>query len=456
MITTMEKIRHLYWRAGFGLSPEEWRERRNWPLEKAIDELFKQANQAKTVLLNSAPPVREEGGMAQMLEKERMVMFQQNHAWVGRMGSNNESALLEQMCLFWHGHFACRITIGKLGIQYLNALRQHGLGNFRDLLLAISKTPAMIRYLNNQQNRKGRPNENFAREVLELFTMGRGNYQEKDIKEAARAFTGWTSTLLGEFEFRDIWHDEGNKSFLGKTGAFKGEDIVDIILQQPATAPFIVRKLYRYFVNEQVDEKIVAQLSQDFRQSNYDLGKLMRQIFSSTWFYAPANLGKRIKSPVQFMAGLMHSTKMNFSQAGPVLFMERSLGQILFNPPNVAGWPGGKSWIDNSTLTLRLNLPAYLLNSEDVGLRTKGEFEDEGRETGAQKLVNTHDLSPLYDLVKSQKPVEMVQELADYLLLVKPTFGLDNLCKDLPLSDRNAQIRSMALRLMTLPEYQMC
>jgi uncharacterized protein (DUF1800 family) len=452
----MEKIRHLYWRAGFGLSPDEWRERRNWPIEKAIKELFDQASRAKNSLLNAAPPARDEGGLAQMLEKERAVMFQQNHAWVSRMSASNESALLEQMCLFWHGHFACRILIGKLGVQYMNALRQHGLGNFRDLLLAVSQTPAMIRYLNNQQNRKGRPNENFARELLELFTMGRGNYQEKDIKEAARAFTGWNSTFLGDFEFREMWHDEGSKTFLGKIGPFKGEDIIDIILQQPATASFLVRKIYRYFVNEQIDEVLAAQLSQDFRQSNYDINKLMQQIFSSAWFYASNNLGKRIKSPVQFMAGMMRCAKMGFPQPGPVLFMERSLGQILFNPPNVAGWPGGKTWIDNSTLTLRLNLPAFLLNSEEVDLRTKGEFEDEGREIGAQKLANTHDLSPLYQLVKSSNPVEMVQELADYLLLVKPAFGLENLCKDLPGADRNAQIRSLAMRLMTLPEYQMC
>lgn len=460
----MEKIKHLYWRAGFGLSPAEWQQKKDWPISKAIDELFAQARQAQVSL-----PVAEMGlpedmekkrenreMFEQLLREEKRRIFEYNVNWVKRMADPKESALLERMTFFWHGHFACKPDFGKLGIQYLNTLRKHALGNFRDMVLAIAQDPAMIRYLNNQQNRKEKPNENFARELRELFTLGRGNYTEKDIKEAARAFTGWSSDLRGDYIFRPMWHDYGSKTFFGKTGPFDGKDIINIILEKPETAQFIVRKIYRHFVNDQVDETLVSALSKQFYQSGYDIGKLMQSIFSSDWFYADKNRGSRIKSPIEFTAGLMRSVELKFDQPMGMLFIQRALGQILFNPPNVAGWPGGKTWIDNSTLMLRLNLPGYLFNSTEFSLRTKGEFEDEAREKGNRRLSNTLNLQPLSASIKGNNSNEIATELAKYLLLTPTALPIDNYTKELPATDRETIIRQMTMRLMTLPEYQMC
>lgn len=460
----MEKIKHLYWRAGFGLSPMEWQQKKDWPISKAVDELFAQAQQATISL-----PVAEMGLpedmekrrenrelFEQMLREEKRRIFEYNVNWVYRMANPKESALLERMAFFWHGHFACKPDFGKLGIQYLNTLRKHALGNFRDLVLAVAQDPAMIRYLNNQQNRKEKPNENFARELMELFTLGRGRYTEKDIKEAARAFTGWSSDLRGDYIFRPMWHDYGSKTFMGKTGTFDGKDIINIILDKPEAAQFIVRKIYQFFVNEQVDETLVTALSKQFYQSNYDIGKLMRSIFSSEWFYAAKNMGNRIKSPIEFTAGMMRSVDLKFDQPMGMLFIQRALGQILFNPPNVAGWPGGKSWIDNSTLMLRLNLPGYIFNSSEFSLRTKGEFEDEMREKGNRRLSSTLNLQALSANIKGTNSNEIATELAQYLLLTKPALPIESYTKELPATDREAIIRQMALRLMTLPEYQMC
>lgn len=460
----MEKIKHLYWRAGFGLSPAEWQQKKDWPISKAVDELFAQAQQAPLSLPIVAMELPEDMEkrrenrelFEQMLREEKRRIFEYNVKWVYRMASPKESALLERMTFFWHGHFACKPDFGKLGAQYLNTLRKHALGNFRDLVLAVAQDPAMIRYLNNQQNRKEKPNENFARELMELFTLGRGRYTEKDIKEAARAFTGWSSDLRGDYIFRPMWHDYGSKTFLGKTGPFDGKDIVNIILDKPEAAQFIVRKIYQHFVNDQVDETLVAELSKQFYQSNYDIGKLMRSIFSSEWFYSPKNMGNRIKSPIEFTAGLMRSVELKFDQPMGMLFIQRALGQILFNPPNVAGWPGGKSWIDNSTLMLRLNLPGYLFTSAEFSLRTKGEFEDEMREKGNRRLSSTLNIQPLSASIKGNNSSEIATELAKYLLLTPAALPLDTYTKELTATDRESIIRQMTLRLMTLPEYQMC
>jgi uncharacterized protein (DUF1800 family) len=460
----MEKIKHLYWRAGFGLSPAEWQQKKEWPISKAIEDLFTQARNATVTLpiaeislpedMEKKRENREQ--FEQFLREEKRRIFEYNTNWVYRMANPKESALLERMTFFLHGHFACKPDFGKLSMQYLNTLRKHALGKFGDMLLAIAQDPAMIRYLNNQQNRKEKPNENFARELMELFTLGRGQYSEKDIKEAARAFTGWSSDLRGDYLFRPMWHDYGSKTFFGKTGTFDGKDIVNIILEKPETAQFIVRKVYKHFVNEQVDEVKVKELSQQFFQSGYDISKLMRSILSSDWFYAPQNMGNRIKSPIEFTAGLMRSTEMKFDQPMGMLFIQRALGQILFNPPNVAGWPGGKTWIDNSTLMLRLNLSAYLFNATEFSLRTKGEFEDEMREKGGRRLSNTLNLAPLSSSIKGTTTQEIATELASYLLVAQPSLPIETYTRELPASDREMIIRQMTTRLMTLPEYQLC
>jgi len=208
----------------------------------------------------------------------------------------SDAQLREKMSFFWHGHFANREINIFFQQKLLDILRQNALGNFGTLLSEVSKTAAMLAFLNNQQNRKQSPNENFAREVMELFTLGRGNYTEKDIKEAARAFTGWGFDLGGEFVFRQQFHDTGNKTIFGKTGNFDGDDVIAMLLENRQTATYITNKIFKFFVNDNPDPAIVDKLSKDFYQSGYDIKKLMSAIFQSSWFYAPENTGVKIKS----------------------------------------------------------------------------------------------------------------------------------------------------------------
>ena len=277
------------------------------------------------------------------------------------------------MSLFWHGHFATK-TVNILYDQaLLNVIREHALGNFRDLLLNVSKSASMIQFLNNNQNKKGHPNENFARELMELFTIGRGHYTETDVKESARAFTGWGTNFQGEFDFRPRQHDDGVKTFFGKTGNLSGEDILEILLEQKQTAVFITRKIYRFFVNEMPDEEKVNVLAVQFFESGYDIRALMISIFTSSWFYDQKNIGSQIKSPVLWMVGIRRQLPMEIQNPLVQLVLERLLGQVLFSPPNVAGWPGGKHWIDSSSLMLRMQVPGMIFRSDAIISKPKDD-----------------------------------------------------------------------------------
>ncbi|MDB5233313.1 MAG: hypothetical protein JWR44_306, partial [Hymenobacter sp.] len=224
-------------------------------------------------------------------------------AWMDRMATS-PAQLREKMMLFWHGHFACRVRQPDAALSLHNAMRKYALVKFPDLLLAVSREPAMLQFLNNQQNRKEHPNENFAREVMELFTLGRGNYTEQDVKEAARAFTGWGYDYQGNFKFREREHDAGPKTFLGKTGNLTGEDVLTHILEQPAAATFLTTKIYRFFVNDVPNPAHIELLAVAFRKSGYDIADLLERMFSADWFYEPANVGTHIKSPVELLAGI--------------------------------------------------------------------------------------------------------------------------------------------------------
>ncbi|MFT5386611.1 MAG: hypothetical protein ACI81W_004024, partial [Saprospiraceae bacterium] len=311
MVSTPDKIKHLYWRSGFGLSPIEWENVKDQSLRESLDQIFLKSSPAHEISGNYENRTRrafntldkEERKVA--LKQERQLVLQQNVDWVIRMADPTESALLEKMCLFWHGHFACISKGSKLAYQQLNTIRAHALGNFKAFVHAMAKDVSMIRFLNNQQNRKQQPNENFARELMELFTIGHSNYTEQDIKEAARAFTGWSSDQGGDFKFKKSNHDYSLKTFMGQTGNFDGGDIIDIILSRKETAQFITRKIYRFFVNDRIDEQHVAELSTRFYNAGYDIKDLMFTIFSADWFYESKNIGVKIKSPVVLLAGVM-------------------------------------------------------------------------------------------------------------------------------------------------------
>ncbi|HET9215914.1 MAG TPA: DUF1800 domain-containing protein [Terriglobia bacterium] len=295
---------------------------------------------------------------ASVLETQRV-----SYWWANRMVAT-QRPLEEKMALFWHGHFAVnenkvrdyRKMLGQLELFY-----KHGTGNFRELMIAEAKSPAMLSFLDAGVNVKGAPNENFAREIMELFTMGVGNYTEKDIREAARAFTGWNYTDL-KFVVNEEQHDNGPKTFLGKTGNFDGVQIIDIILQQPVTARYIAGKIYRYFVRQDPSPELQEKLAGILRGANYNLSPLLEAIFLSRDFYSPTSVGTQIKSPVQLAVSTFRKMGLKTAPGVPDFNVATgTLGQRLFSPPTVAGWSGGRSWITPGLLLERGNFARDVL-----------------------------------------------------------------------------------------------
>ena len=278
----------------------------------------------------------------------------------------------EKMTLFWHGHFATsqeKVHRHQKMLGMIDTLRQKANGNFRDILIAMAQDPAMLVWLDNKDNVKGKPNENFAREVMELFTMGEGQgYTEHDIREMARAFTGWTmtkdETVQDEGRFIDdkSLHDDGVKTFLGQTGNFNGYDTIDIILKQPATPRFITKKIYRYFVREEITPELNNRLAKVLLDAKYDFRPLLKTIFLSRDFYSEASYATQIKSPVHLLVSTYRKLGLKTIPGLPDFYeTTAALGQGLLLPPNVAGWAGGRTWINPATLLTRGNFVETLL-----------------------------------------------------------------------------------------------
>jgi uncharacterized protein (DUF1800 family) len=280
------------------------------------------------------------------------------------------SPFTEKMTLFWHNHFATgqeKVRSAALMLRQNQILRKHALGNFGAMLREVSKDPAMLIYLDQAQSRKGTPNENFAREVMELFTLGEGNYSEQDIKEAARALTGWSVDIdAGEFRFRPLLHDTGPKTVLGQTGTFSGDDVITMLLKRPETAEFVVKKLMREFVTNAPDASEVKRLANVFRDANYEIAPLMRAMLSTPNFYAPDNRASLVKSPVDLVVGTLRQFKFEVHDAAPFAVLTRQLGQDLFQPPNVKGWPGGNVWINTNTLLARKSFLNRLFRENEM------------------------------------------------------------------------------------------
>jgi len=295
---------------------------------------------------------------ASVLETNRV-----SYWWANRM-LTSPRPLQEKMALFWHGHFAsneAKVRDYRKLLGQLELFQKQGTGNFKGLVLAVAQDPAMLSFLDAGVNVKGASNENFAREIMELFTMGVGNYSEKDVREAARAFTGWNYKGL-KFVVNKDQHDDGEKTFLGKTGRFDGGDVIDIILQQPATADYIAGKIYRFFVRQDLSPEFQKQLGSVLRQNNYEISPLLEKMFLSRDFYSPASVGTHIKSPVEL--AVTTYKKLGLKNAPGVPDFNSStaaLGQQLFSPPTVAGWAGGQSWITPGLLLERGNFARDVL-----------------------------------------------------------------------------------------------
>jgi uncharacterized protein (DUF1800 family) len=280
--------------------------------------------------------------------------------------------LEEKLTLFWHGHFATgatKVRDYRMMLRQNEMLRRNASGRLRDLLVGILEDPAMLVFLDNGENVKAHPNENFGRELLELFSMGVGNYSEHDVREAARSFTGWTNDVLA-FKFDKEQHDFGTKTFLGATGPLNGTDVIDRILEQPVTGEFVASKIYRSFVREDVAPTVRTELGRQFRASGYQMKPLLKRVFLSKDFYAPPSIATQIKSPVILVVSTYK--KLGLRELPTIPDFGRltgSLGQTLFDPPNVAGWAGGRTWITPATLLQRGNLFREVLFADAKGFR---------------------------------------------------------------------------------------
>ena len=479
-VSTRLKNQHLLWRSAFGpmaenaASLDTITQKNLWDLlvktsSKPVKKIEVTKNPADEYGAAMAKPGEVQKGFKdpelrrKIREQSRDDIKTMNIRWLQTM-VNSEAQLREKMSLFWHGHFACRIQNSFFQQELLHIIRTNALGSFADMLKAVSKSPAMLQFLNNQQNKKQKPNENFAREVMELFTMGRGNYTENDVKESARAFTGWGFNAQGEFVYRKNQHDDGSKTFLGKTGNYDGDDILNILLENKQTANYISKKIYRYFVNENVDEENQQWISNRFYANNYNIAKLLEDIYTSDWFYNEKNIGIKIKSPVELLAGIRRLLPMQMENDQSQLLFQRALGQVLFYPPNVAGWAGGKSWIDSSSLMLRLRIPQILSANNAINIMPKGDDDVQmGMEMAVKKMKDTvkggtaaidwPTVNKIFEKVQREK---LMENITATVLQTKGKVSMAVLDKYVNNESRENYIKSAVVNLMATPEYQLC
>jgi uncharacterized protein (DUF1800 family) len=374
-----DDARHLLNRTGFAASPAEIEAFASLTRAQAVERLL-----ASTRKESATPPPEWTSEPFQSLRRirdmtpeERMALQRDRREkalelkawWIEEMRTTS-SPLVEKMTLFWHNHFVSgeqKVRSPHLMYRQNQLLRAHALGNFATLLHAAARDPAMVIYLDSASNRKAQPNENFAREVMELFTLGEGHYTERDVKEAARAFTGWSlDPEAGEFMFRRLQHDDGVKTVLGRDGNLRGEDVLDILLAHPRTAEHVVEKLWREFVSPSPEPAVVKRVARAYRESGYDTKVALRALLTSDAFYAPENRAALVKSPVELVVGTLRQFRFATGDMLPFAFAVAQLGQNLFAPPNVKGWPGGEAWINTTTLLARKQLLERLFRDEDM------------------------------------------------------------------------------------------
>jgi uncharacterized protein (DUF1800 family) len=355
----LKKVGHLYRRAAFGAT---WSE-----LEAGL-----KAGPEKTIdgLLTGRPGQSEFDKLTAPLAQSitRANDGRQARAWWVYRMLYSPQPLREKLTLFWHNHFAtsnAKVNNAGFMLGQHELMRRHALGNFRSLLQEMSKDPAMMVWLDTSLSKKGMPNENYARELMELFSLGIGHYTEQDIREAARAFTGWEIQNT-QAVFNATQHDDGDKTVLGRKGKWAGADIVRICLDQPSVARFIVNKLYRFLISETTPAapELLEPLAAQFRKSDYDFGGLVETMLRCNLFFSPYAYRTRVKAPVDFAVATVHALEGRVSAPALAGAME-DLGQNLFYPPSVKGWDGGQTWLNGQTLLTRQNLALAIASTED-------------------------------------------------------------------------------------------
>jgi uncharacterized protein (DUF1800 family) len=354
---TQRQAGHLLRRAGFGGSSAEVEALSALGAQGAVDSLLHP--QEPDVAFPDYPAAAD----LYDLKRRRYVA---EMWWLDRM-LRTRHPLVEKMTLFWHGHFATSIVKvpAPLMVEQIDLFRRLGLGDFRSLLLAVSKNPAMLVWLDNRFNVKAHPNENYAREVMELFALGLGNYGEGDVHEAARAFTGWTLDKQQHFIFREALHDDLPKTFLGRSGNFDGEDVIGIILEQPVHQRFLCRKLLEYFVYSDPEPELIESLAQIYALSGYDIAHTVGTIFRSNVFFSTRAYRSLPKSPLEFTIGLLRFMEFGAVPEDTLGWLQR-MGQEPLAPPSVKGWDGGPVWINTATLLTRFNYVTRIVKAAPV------------------------------------------------------------------------------------------
>lgn len=372
--------RHLLGRTGFMPSPAEVSAWVGLAPAEAVDRLL--AGARRSTPRHAAPaftrePIRTPYGRLPD-EDARRAARQQARAdivslaawWLQEM-RESPTPLAERMTLFWHNHFATSMQKVQqaqgMFVQH-RLLRQHALGSFREMLHGVARDPAMLVYLDGAANRVEAPNENFAREVMELFTLGEGHYVEQDIREAARAFSGWTvNREEWTAQFRPRLHDNGEKTLLGRRGHFDAGAALDVMLDQAAAPGFIVGKLWRDYVSPVPDAASIEPIAQRFRSSGWRIDVALRELLLSDAFWAPANRAVLVKSPVELAVGALRQFEIQLDNALPLVAVTSRQGQMLFDPPNVKGWPGYTAWITSTSLLDRKRFTERLFRALEAG-----------------------------------------------------------------------------------------
>jgi len=473
---------HLLNRAGFGGSPREIENIRQMGLAKAVSWLVDYEKiPDETPAPDWAHPDPEVDARHEAIRKaadpetRRMLQEQENQEqnsqmadlrywWVRRMALGPRP-FQEKMTLFWHGHFAT--SYEKVRMPYFlwlqnETLRRHATGNFDDLLIAASEDPAMLLYLDGARSRKGNPNENFAREVMELFTLGEGHYTEQDIQQAAKAYTGWgLSEDHLHYQYHPYNHDDGPKTIFGQTGNLTGEEVLKLICAKPECAQFIARKIWRFFAQDQPSQPVVDALVDEFHGHNMDIKHLMKVIFLAKEFYAPDVIRSQIKSPVQWLIASTHQLQAPLPTQPMSLVMLRGLGEELFNPPNVKGWDGGIAWITTNNLLDRYNYAAALVEGDRVPLPgLKGQMKSlmNAMAEDGLMVIAPADVRSLFSTMELSDPMNFLAALQARFLNaeLRPQRAAslaDFLKSRSPLED--ADIRKAIRLVMCTPEYQL-
>jgi len=488
-----EEARHLLLRAGFGGTPRQIQTLAEWGPERAVDHLLdvddipfddpsrdtfdpgimRPPTEAERREYRRARREQDEDTLARLRamrqgrqRRDRRQMREIQRWWLERM-IETPRPLEEKMTLFWHGHFATsyrKIEDSYHMFQQNMLFRSQAIGSFAGLMYGIIRDPAMIAYLDNQRSRKQRPNENLARELMELFGLGEGNYTERDIKEGARALTGY-SFEDDAFVFRDRQHDDGVKRILGKRGRLDGAGFVTAILESPACAEFIAAKLYDFFALHLGDgavsepravSRAISLMADDLRRHEYDVKPALRRLFLSRHFYHPGVTASRIKSPAELVVGGVRSLGAPVRDMSVLIQGMELMGQHLFAPPSVAGWATGRAWINTSTLYVRQNMLNYMLTGRMTRAFPAGGGSDR------------FDPAPLLAPLEEAGPMAVTDHEAviDYLLRftlgwspdegrrVLEEFAAQHAASGRPLGDE--VLTGIVLLITAMPEYQLC